>query len=613
MKNSKYFISDGRRRAGLSWAGAGVGILLVVGLFSSISFAQPDQPPQQARYVWQSVKIGAGGFIPGIVFSRVQKNLVYLRSDMGGCYRWDNSRKTWAPLEDAMAESNYFGGESIAPDPVDPNVVYIAAGMYRTDPAAMLRSRDQGKTWQVFPVNFKMGGNEDGRGVGERLAVDPNDNHILYFGSRHDGLMESDNCAETWKPVASFPLHGGGEGGLSFVIFDKASGQKGSPTPTIFVGSVDPGAQHLFRSDDAGKTWKSIAGGPSDELLPITAQIDDAGKFLYIAYADGIGPNGVTAGAVMKLNIADGQWTDISPEKGPNPPVGGYAGISLDRQHAGTIGVSTFNHWSPVDTIWRSTDDGKTWMSITDKSVRDVRSTPFLLWGQKQAKLGWWIAAFAIDPFDSDHAVYATGATVFATHDFSNVNRGESTHWRPWVEGIEQTAVLVLISPTSGAHLISGIGDIGGFVHEDLSVSPAKMFENPQFVNTTSLDYAADKPNVIVRSGRPSDGEAAFGYSDDGGESWHPMTIPAESRSRPNPNDYWHTPHSITVSADGAIFMVTARTPILTRDRGKTWIKTEGLLPGDRPVADRVAGQIYYALDFKSGKFFTSTDGGATF
>src|SRR3954453_22728262 len=116
---------------------------------------------QSQPYTWRNVKVGGGGFIPGIVFSRVEKGLAYLRSDMGGCYRWDDQKKTWIPLNDALAESSYHGGESIAPDPVDPNIVYIAAGMYRQDPSAMLRSRDRGNTWEVFPVTFRMGGNED--------------------------------------------------------------------------------------------------------------------------------------------------------------------------------------------------------------------------------------------------------------------------------------------------------------------------------------------------------------------------------------------------------------------------------------------------------------------
>lgn len=64
---------------------------------AGVSGASAQTP---APYVWKSVKVGAGGFIPGIVFSRVERGLVYLRSDMGGAYRWDNAQKTWTPMHD---------------------------------------------------------------------------------------------------------------------------------------------------------------------------------------------------------------------------------------------------------------------------------------------------------------------------------------------------------------------------------------------------------------------------------------------------------------------------------------------------------------------------------
>src|SRR3954470_4237144 len=105
-----------------------VAVLAVLAASTSPGFAQSIK---SEPYVWRNVKVVAGGFIPGIVFSPVEKGLTYLRSDMGGCYRWDDQKKTWIPLNDALAESSYHGGESIAPDPIDPNVVYIAAGMYR--------------------------------------------------------------------------------------------------------------------------------------------------------------------------------------------------------------------------------------------------------------------------------------------------------------------------------------------------------------------------------------------------------------------------------------------------------------------------------------------------
>src|SRR3954471_3008020 len=116
-------------------------------LFASTFVSAQTSTIASEPYTWKNVKVGGGGFIPGIVFSRLEKGLAYLRSDMGGCYRWDDSQKRWFPMHDSMGESSYFGGESIAPDPIDANVVYIAAGMYRTDPSAILRSRDKGKTW----------------------------------------------------------------------------------------------------------------------------------------------------------------------------------------------------------------------------------------------------------------------------------------------------------------------------------------------------------------------------------------------------------------------------------------------------------------------------------
>jgi xyloglucan-specific exo-beta-1,4-glucanase len=574
-------------------------------------FAQTAQQP----YIWRNVKVGAGGFVPGIVFSRVEKGLVYLRSDMGGCYRWDNSQKQWIPLQDQMAESSYFGGESIAPDPIDANTVYIAAGMYRTDPSAMLRSHDRGKTWDVFPVSFRMGGNEDGRGVGERLAIDPNDHTILYFGSRNDGLWRSTDSAQTWTKVAAFPTRGRGtpadgqpsNTGLSFVVFDPQTSSRGTPTRTVFVGSADPGPRHLFRSDDAGATWTVVAGGPRPEMLPAQAQIDDQGV-LYITYGNGTGPNGVSDGAVMKFDTARRWWTDITPDKRRDRPKGGYCGLSLDRQRPGTLAVATMNRWMPVDTVWRSTDAGKTWMDIADKSDRDVRATPFLLWGIDKAKLGWWMAALAIDPFDSDHAAYSTGATIYSTNDFSNVSSGRTTHWYPWVEGIEQTAILTLLSPPEGAHLLSGFGDIGGFVHDDLGVSPAGMYENPQFNSTVSLDCAGQNPLVVVRGGQPNADQASLGYSEDGGRSWQPLSVPP-SATRPGGNDH----PAITVSADGSTFMVNTPIPVFTRDHGKSWTPVKGSFDGARPIADRVDPSAFYAINFNNGRLFISTDGGATF
>lgn len=567
------------------------------------------------NYVWRNVAVGGGGFAPDIVFSRAERGLAYLRTDMGGVYRWSAKRRAWIPLEDGIAQSSYFGIESVAADPVNPNVVYVAAGMYAREPAAILRSEDRGNTWRIFPTRFHMGGNEPGRGVGERLAIDPSDRSILYFGSRYDGLQRSADRGETWSRVGSFPIRGmgwraapRGETGISFVVIDPTSGARGQLSRRIFVGVTDAGTQHLYRSEDAGVSWTAVPGQPRASLLPVQAELDSQG-ILYITYSNGVGPNGVTDGAVFRYDTHSGQWADITPERGSNRAPGGYMGLSVDRDRPGTLVVATLNRWHPGDILWRTTDGGRTWRNLRTLSHRDVSATPFLLWGNPQADFGWWMAGVAIDPFDSGHVAYTTGATVYATRELLDADQGKSILWKPWVQGVEQTAVITLVSPPMGPHLLSGFGDISGFAHEDLARSPREQFIHPVFANTDEIDYAGLEPNVVARSGTPArapspgagPGAPTLAYSLDFGRSWEPLQPSGGATS------------AIAVSADGHAFVVTATVPLVTIDRGRSWTPAQGLPSGLHPIADKVAPETFYALEFRTSALYVSTDGGRTF
>jgi len=603
------------------WPRAAARVLLASILGTASAAAAQSAP----NYVWSNVTVGGGGFAPAVIFSRAQRGLAYLRTDMGGVYRWDVGRHTWIPLEDGIAQSSYFGIESVAADPVDPSVVYVAAGMYARAPAAILRSGDKGNTWQIFPTRFHLGGNAPGRGVGERLAIDPSARSILYFGSRYDGLQRSMDRGETWSRVASFPLRGTGwraaprdEAGISFVVIDPTSGVQGRPSRRIFVGVTDAGAQHLYRSDDAGVSWKALRGQPSARLLPVQAQLDSQGV-LYITYSNGVGPNGVTDGAVFRYDTRSGQWSDITPDRGSHRAPGGYMGLSVDAQRPGTVVVATLNRWKPGDVLWRSTDGGRSWRNLRTLSDRDVSATPFLLWGNRQADFGWWMAGVAIDPFDSGHAAYTTGATVYGTDELLNADHGKRILWQPWVAGIEQTAVLTLSSPPAGPHLLSGLGDISGFAHEDLARSPTQQFTHPVFSNTDEIDYAGADPRVVVRSGTPAPrsgpGAPTLAYSVDYGGSWQPLEPPG-TRSATNAAP-GTSPSAIgaaiAVSADGRAFAVSAPVSLITRDRGRSWIPPRGLPAGAHPIADKVAPETFYSLDFARAALYVSEDGGRTF
>ena len=52
-------------------------------------------------YTWKPVHTGAsGGWVGNVVFNAAQKDLAYLRTDIGSAYKWNPTTKMWSPLLD---------------------------------------------------------------------------------------------------------------------------------------------------------------------------------------------------------------------------------------------------------------------------------------------------------------------------------------------------------------------------------------------------------------------------------------------------------------------------------------------------------------------------------
>jgi photosystem II stability/assembly factor-like uncharacterized protein len=331
-------------------------------------------------------------------------------------------------------------------------------------------------------------------------------------------------------------------------------------------------------------------------LLPHHGFLSSDG-FLTVTYGNAPGPNGMSGGAVWQLNTATGIWKDISPSKGSF----GYAGLAVDPRHPGTIMVSTMDRWSPGDTVYRTTDGGAHWEDIAPASERDWSLTPYMTFGGKQAGFGWWIGALALDPFHPDHAIYGTGATIWESKDVTKTDVGQPTHWAIGAKGLEETAVIDLISPTGGPHLVSGLGDIGGYVHDDISVSPKTGMWKPAMYNCDSIDFAERKPSVIARVGRGGPGA----YSIDSGATWKAFATDPAAKAESG---------TVAVSADGAtiLWAPNGSDPAVTRDMGATWQPCTGFAGGKiSVVSDRVRPLVFYASD--ASTVYVSTDGGLTF
>ena len=575
---------------------------------------------QEVSYAWHNVRIGGGGYVSGLVFHPAVRGLVYARTDVGGAYRWDVATSRWVPLTDWIGakDQNLLGIESLALDPADPQRLYLAAGTYTTPQAgdaAILRSHDQGRHFERTDLPFKLGGNELGRGNGERLVVDPNDGRILFLGSPDAGLWRSDDYGAHWAKVDSFPAVATSPSasarnawrtqpiGIVFVLFDPISGRHGQPTPVLYAG-VSTRETSLFQSTDGGRHWSAVPGQPVG-LRPSHMRRASDGNY-YLSYGDEPGPDTMNDGAVWRWQPASGRWTDITPLRGTGKQQGfGWGDVAVDPSDPRVLIASTHHHYTPHDLLFRSTDRGAHWSEVFAHSVFDhggaawtVEHTPH------------WMTTVAIDPFDHDHVMFVTGYGIWASRDMRRLDDGGKVHWWFQDRGLEETVPLGLISPPQGAHLLSAIGDLDGFRHDDLAVAPLQFQAPPRYANSQSIDYAGQRPALIVRSGylrEPFGPAVRAAWSDDDGRHWQAFA------SEPPEGD---GAGSIALTADGSAVLWApwhAQHVYLTRDFGRHWQAVQGLSGDVGVLGDRVDPRRFAAFDPRTGALFASRDGGATF
>ncbi len=576
---------------------------------------------------WTNAKIGGGGYVTGLIFHPTTANLLYARTDIGGAYRWNQATSSWLPITDGLgaAESFFQGAESIALDPNNDQLVYMSTGLYDSANATarLYISSDRGDHWTHVNLPFSAGSNNGGRAMGERMMVDPNLPSTLYYGSRTAGLWKSADSGRTWAQVSSLSATkmssdqlnaiGGTAMGVELVLFDTGTKGAGTATKTIYAAiapdyvNVAGLGSNLYKSADGGSTWTPVSTPISGYHIPHMVRAAD-GMF-YVAFTKGAGPGDGGPGRFYKFDGAT--WTLLAKTDSA-----GYGGVSVYGSGATTriaLGVSgTWGNYAGQQIVQLSDDDGGTWREIE----AGMPHTP------SGGSFSGWVDDIEIDPSNRDHILHVHGGGIGETRNASS----PTPSWAATVDGIEENAISALATPPAGAPyiVINSAGDIGSWVHTDLTRTPTEG-PSSQWSNGYSADMAWSDSLYIAGIGSINNTGAGFGFwSGDGGKTWASFATNAPGGT----SNTIYTASIAVTARNKAVWAPSDSVPSYTTDNGASWTSTNlptlpsvgtGISRGYHLATDRRNPNKVYAYDSggawwaSAGRVYVSTDGGRSF
>jgi photosystem II stability/assembly factor-like uncharacterized protein len=287
----------------------------------------------------------------------------------------DAKRKDW------KVAGPHFGGLEIyhvKGSPVDPNRIYASqAGDWHGQ--VTHRSDDGGETWEAVGNEFKYHGTpgthqwyDDTPHPWEFKRVwhfepHPTELDTLFAGVEDAALFKSTDGGKTWAELEGLREHetgntwAPGAGGLCLhtIIIDPRNPQR------MYTAISAAGA---FRSDDGGKTWRTITKGLSSNFLPNpTAEVGHCVH--HIAMHPG-NPNVLFMQKhwdVMRSDDAGENWHEVS---GNLPSDFGFV-IDVNSHDPNTIYVvpikSDSEHYPPDGKlrVYRSKNGGNDWEALT--------------------------------------------------------------------------------------------------------------------------------------------------------------------------------------------------------------------------------------------------------
>ena len=611
--------------------------------------------------VWDSVKIGGAGFVSGIVTGQKE---MYLRTDVGGAYKWNYETSEWEQLFAFIneADKGYLSVKGIAIDPTDDDTAYFLCGCaYFSDARTVIfKTTDGGKTFTQSDVteHIQVHGNGDGRECIEPIAIDPDNTDTIYAGgdvtAGKSALIKSTDGGKTWNPVIGYDDLGLFPGELKYPMWTDNMARGTEPTKEynqqngigciliedgkVYVGTSVTGQANIHVASVKDDKFTVLTKDLPTENYPCSITNDGQGNlfFTYIAglaFAGGAGgayKYNTESGKVTKLSVTDSAVGMIEVDKNdPNKMVARTCGVWSDQWYE--------EEWTDGSIAWgdyfyRSTDGGETWQNITpgqgetiydsNGSHKEFVSLPIDTNGYDwiYGKACHWGSGIIIDPRNSDRILMTSGNGVYACDNVWD-EKGVQFYFQP--DGVEEVVALDFVSVPGGANY-SAIGDYDGFIHTDITQNPEQY--KPNIGSTSAIAYCPSNPDVMVRVSEHGSEQGNGYYSTDAGKTWIKMDISSGGKV------------AITQLEDDTYRIIKSNSSSsslsYTDDFGETWKEATGL-KGSKPTyplvdlnnpaivyGSGITHNDYWASDPNKKEptleeshysFYISTDYGATF
>ena len=326
-----------------------------------------EAPPRKATHPWlqglswRCIGPARGGRVSSVAGVRGDRNTYYMGACGGGVWKTTDAGHRWRNVTDSFFKTGSVGAIAVAPS--DANIVYV--GMGEPDPRGnfshgdgVYRTTDAGKTWKHL-------GLADTRQIG-RIVVHPSDPDVVYVAAlghvwgpnKERGVYRSRDGGATWKLVHYVSQ----DAGAIDLCIDPFSPR------TLFAGfwqvrrkpwRLDSGGKGsgLWRSDDAGDTWRRVRGGLPQGVTGktcVSCSAAQRGRVYAMVEAK--------EGGLFRSDDGGHKWQRVNRERKLRQRAWYYSRVEADPQDPNTVYVLNVR-------FHRSKDGGKTFRPVRTPHV----------------------------------------------------------------------------------------------------------------------------------------------------------------------------------------------------------------------------------------------------